>query len=215
MTMEMQSTAVNTAAKSKKRGFTLTEIAIVLGIVGLILGAIWVAAAAVYTNIRISNSNRHLLVITQNVRSLFSTSTVTGSASGTDMTTSLIPAGVFPTDLLPNGSSSTTVNSAWSGGQIHVYSSTGTAAGDAFTVQFEGIPSQGCINLLTAATGSGRDPGMIAAGGVANSSGGALVGSYTANNLSNAQATLSGVAAATACGNGATTVVAFQFRLRV
>ncbi len=29
----------------RNRGFTLTEMAIVLGVIGLILGAIWVAAA--------------------------------------------------------------------------------------------------------------------------------------------------------------------------
>ncbi len=196
MTMEMQKDAVSVTAKNKKRGFTLTEIAIVLGIVGLILGAIWVAAAAVYTNMRISNSNRHLLVITQNVRSLFATSTITGSADGV-ITTSLIPAGVFPTDLA--SATSTIVNSAWSGATIDVYSATITQTGDAFQVQFEGIPPQGCINLLTAATGSGRDPGMVGAGGSASAATDALT---TLNNLTLSNQSLAAASAATQCGRG-------------
>ena len=46
-----------TLRRQRRRGFTLTEIAIVLGIVGLILGAIWVAAAAVYNNLRVSHAD--------------------------------------------------------------------------------------------------------------------------------------------------------------
>ena len=52
----------------RKKGFTLTEIAIVLGIIGLILGAIWVAAASVYQNQRIGHANTALLHTAQSVR---------------------------------------------------------------------------------------------------------------------------------------------------
>src|SRR5882762_1552401 len=66
--------AVGSASREQeKRGFTLTEIAIVLGIVGLILGAIWVAAAAVYSNLRTSKATTELLNIVQNVRALYAT----------------------------------------------------------------------------------------------------------------------------------------------
>src|ERR1700685_3788359 len=113
----------------KKRGFTLTEIAIVLGIIGLILGAIWVAAAAVYTNMRVARSSQELLQITQAVRSLYATSTTTGvtTGDGSPMTTSLIPAGVFPNDSLPTGETSLTVNAPWNGGVINLYMDRGTA----------------------------------------------------------------------------------------
>ncbi len=58
----------------KTRGFTLTEAAIVLGIVGLILGAIWVAAAAVYENMRTNRANEQILKVAQAVRSLYASS---------------------------------------------------------------------------------------------------------------------------------------------
>src|ERR1700740_210314 len=63
-------------AGARKRGFTLTEIAIVLGIIGLILGAIWVAAAAVYNNMRTSKATTEILTAVQNVRALYATSQI-------------------------------------------------------------------------------------------------------------------------------------------
>src|ERR1700733_12022724 len=89
--------------RQTKRGFTLTEIAIVLGIIGLILGAIWVAAAAVYTNMRTSKTTTELLDIVQNVRAMYATSGTVdpaadmaafGIQAGGGLT--YIRAGVFP-----------------------------------------------------------------------------------------------------------------------
>ena len=45
-----QDITINTVAQKHKKGFTLTEIAIVLGIIGLILGAVWSAATSVYSS---------------------------------------------------------------------------------------------------------------------------------------------------------------------
>src|SRR3984957_16106234 len=59
--------------RQRRRGFTLTEIAIVLGIIGLILGAIWVAAAAVYNNMRTSKTTTELLDVAQNLRGMYAT----------------------------------------------------------------------------------------------------------------------------------------------
>lgn len=86
------------------RGFTLTEAAIVLGIVGLILGAIWVAAASVYGNMRVKRGSEQLLTIAQNVRQLMATSTQFGgnppANTGTNITVGMLNKNVFPTDVL-------------------------------------------------------------------------------------------------------------------
>src|SRR5271168_1816583 len=72
--MRKKFAAGSAGREEEKRGFTLTEIAIVLGIIGLILGAIWVAAAAVYNNLRTSRATTELLTIAQNVRATYATS---------------------------------------------------------------------------------------------------------------------------------------------
>src|ERR1700677_388286 len=86
-------------SEKRKKGFTLTEIAIVLGIIGLILGAIWTAAAAVYNNQRIAHANTAILQTAQGVRSLYANATSTGYATATDVTTMLAGANVLPSDL--------------------------------------------------------------------------------------------------------------------
>lgn len=150
-----------------RKGFTLTEVAIVLGIMGLILGAIWVAASSVYANQRVSKANTELMTIAQNIRSTFATQAQVDTAASTDITTSLIRAGVFPTDAINGGNpnTATSVLSPWNLGTIVVYSMTVNTTGDAFEIQFRNIPQAACISLLTAVGGTGRDQGMMMANG--------------------------------------------------
>lgn len=169
-------TAGQAAARDEaKRGFTLTEIAIVLGIVGLILGAIWVAAAAVYNNLRTSKGTTELLVTVQNIRALYATSGLVDA--GADMPVNAPPAagggrtylqaGVFPADTLdnPNVNLATQAFDPWQG-NISVQSTTsvGGTGTDAFYVVMDKVPQQACIGLLTSNVGQGRDPSMIGAG---------------------------------------------------
>jgi prepilin-type N-terminal cleavage/methylation domain-containing protein len=121
--MDMHIKPANHKARRKKeeRGFTLTEIAIVLGIIGLILGAIWVAAAAVYTNMRTSKTTTELLDIVQNMRAMYATSGVVDPtadmtfASGLQAAKALtyIQGGIFPADTINAGG--TGVQDPWNG----------------------------------------------------------------------------------------------------
>jgi prepilin-type N-terminal cleavage/methylation domain-containing protein len=165
------------AGRDENRGFTLTEIAIVLGIVGLILGAIWVAAAAVYNNLRTSKATTELLTVVQNVRAMYATSGLVDANAnmavaategvGTAAATYLA-AGVFPSDTLNNvdPSKATQAQDPW-GGTISVESATssGGVAADSFAVVFDRVPDNACIGILSSNVGQGRDPEMLAAVG--------------------------------------------------
>ena len=85
---------------NKPRGFTLTELALVLSIVGLVLGGVWVAASALYENMRLNKASTHLITIVQNIRKSMATSPSFGGAAGANITNRMRDRGVFPVDAL-------------------------------------------------------------------------------------------------------------------
>src|SRR6202000_3454343 len=90
MITEIRASSAKPVAK-RKRGFTLTEIAIVLGIIGLILGAIWAAASSVYANLKANAAQQGVLAAAQAVRSLYATSANTGVTNGNITTPGMSP----------------------------------------------------------------------------------------------------------------------------
>lgn len=87
--------------RENRRGLSLIETAIVLGVVGLVIGGIWVAAAAVQENFRQSRAQRDVLAIVSNLRQLFSQTNVpfnvTVYASNTN---TALNSSVFPADAI-------------------------------------------------------------------------------------------------------------------
>jgi len=139
MTMEMHTEATPQFVEReiKKRGFTLTEIAIVLGIIGLILGAVWAAATAVYSNIRVSQAEQGITQTAQAVRSMFAASGNTGVAALTIITT----PGMFPVSWV-NG---VNYGNPWN-------PPTGVASyvngnGTFFDIELTGVPNAACAAL--------------------------------------------------------------------
>jgi prepilin-type N-terminal cleavage/methylation domain-containing protein len=117
-----------------RHAFTLTELAIVLGVIGMILGAIWSAASSVYSNNRVSKAVTEVISIANGVRATFGTK---GSfpAGGLDITQAMVN---MNTAYLPNmlettcpgtGSYNVTLNACpvdpWGGGAVQVGYGTG------------------------------------------------------------------------------------------
>ncbi len=163
--------SVQSTAQESRRGFTLTEIAIVLGIVGLLLGAIWVAAAAVYNNLRVSHANTEVLQIAQAVRALYASTSSTGNAAA-DLTDGLICAKAVPSDMVLTacGGPGTMID-PWPQGRTAIYT---PATGDSFTIEMTEVPQSACISLLMNVAGTSRDPGLFQATGTAAAVGAAL-----------------------------------------
>ncbi|HAX92194.1 MAG TPA: hypothetical protein DCY07_08340 [Rhodospirillaceae bacterium] len=141
------------------RGFTLTEAAIVLGIVGLILGAIWVAAAAVYNNMRVSTTTNQLLQMVQSIRSMHATQQTVDAAITAEL---VAQAGGIPSDMITRDAAGvvTDVTDVW-GGQVNVSQGAST---DSFMITFANVPQGPCSDILVRSTGPGRDTGLSIAG---------------------------------------------------
>ncbi len=137
------------------RGFTLTEAAVVLGIIGMILGAVWVAAGSVYDGLRNKRANEEMLSIVQGVRSLFASSGTTNTTN--NMNADLIKARIIPADMV---TSTTTISNPW-GGAVDVVGQQISAAGDAFSVSFAAVPQAACARVVMAVGGRSRDPGLL------------------------------------------------------
>jgi len=158
---------VRKMGQGKNRGFTLTELAIVLGIIGTILGAIWTAAANVSAHNKAAKEVQEILTIVSNVRAFYGNR---GSfpAGTVCLNPVLVPASIFPADMTVPAiaTDGCTVNGTsqadpW-GKAVAVGTQTGWEGLPESTGAFEimvdwsardMLPSQ-CLPVLTALTGS-------------------------------------------------------------
>ena len=97
--------AITTHRQMKKHarcGFTLTEIAIVLGIIGIVLGAIWAAASRVYANNKTQRAAAQALQIANNYKMLWAETGIDIVGTWTDVTCMGVNSGLFPSDMIPS-----------------------------------------------------------------------------------------------------------------
>lgn len=130
-----------------KSGFNLIEIAIVLAVIGLVIGGIYTAASAVTENNRRQALQKQLLQIVQNVRNTYAT-----QPSFVIPTYAQIKAlALFPGDLTDNGTAFLNPYGGVVELTVDTYSPTGNQM---FRIYQHNVPQGACINLLTMAFGS-------------------------------------------------------------
>ena len=140
-----------------QKGFTLTEIAIVLGIMGLILGAIWTAASAVYSNRRSEEAQTAVIQAVQSLRVLYSTQ-AQFEAPG-DMNEELSKAGAIPKNLVlyKNTGEFDGTSGPFPNGKFNVTATDTTT----FAITMSLVPRENCINIIPIIAGNSRDPGLL------------------------------------------------------
>lgn len=99
-------------------GFSLTESVIVLGIVGIILGAVWGVTGGVFGNLKLREATEQLTLIVQNIRSVIGNSRNFTAFAGTDITDDIVVRSVFPSSTLANNAN-ITINPWWQDGVNH------------------------------------------------------------------------------------------------
>lgn len=125
------------------RGFTLIEVAIVLTIVGLVIGGIWLAASTVTGNQKKTALAQDVVQIVQNLRNMYNNQSVT-----TGLTTPVaIQAGAIPANLVVATGANGTARNVYSSaaGSLDVIS----PAANQFQISLTGIPQDACIELLS------------------------------------------------------------------
>jgi len=139
----------------KISGYTLTEAAIVLGIVGIILSSIWLAASSVYENNALRNASESIVKIAQNIRMIYLERSSFTSGNGTNLTNMFINSGAFPTDSLDESGNPIT---PWKTPiRIIVISPT------SFEIILDPtLPKNLCMKLASMMVGPGREPSLLA-----------------------------------------------------
>ncbi len=141
--------------KNRRQAFTLTEAAIVLGVVGIVLAAIWGAASTVSRNKSVNRTVEYQAMIVQNMRSLYKSRPLqTGTTNFTEL---MMKAEIFPTAMIAAGNP--LPQTVWDTDVTIIPVSTTT-----FRISYPAtLPTEVCIQLVARSAGSGRDRGLTAA----------------------------------------------------
>jgi prepilin-type N-terminal cleavage/methylation domain-containing protein len=139
---------------TRRRGFTLVELAIALLVAGLILGAVWVAAGNVWSNYRLYRTNQELAKLTQNVREYYMNAQ---AVPALNITLTLDGLNLFPFEMRRDQNAAPGLaridhpfNSTWPGGSVAVLgvACPGGASVTCFRVQMFGLAQNECARLL-------------------------------------------------------------------
>lgn len=174
--------------KNSKKGFNLIEIAIVLAVVGLVIGGIYVAAASVTDNQRKQKAQSQLLTIVQNMRNTYSNQPFSATPAVAD----LQAARVVPADISVSGN-----NMSGAYGSIAI----ARVTDDVFSLTLGNVTEGGCIDFLTKNFGTASQINQIGLDNI-------TVGATVFNEAS--PGTIA--SANTACN--ATNTMVFNFRVR-
>lgn len=139
----------------KKRGFNLIEAAVVLGIVGLVIGGIWVAAATLNEQWKAARHAQQLQLIANRTMTLLKGQSYSGGG-WTSMVTELLAAGVFPEDM-PVVSSYP--RNPW-GGMVSVSLAPGSPSTQ-FEVATRDLSYATCIKIVFAVAGTFKDGNFL------------------------------------------------------
>jgi len=138
------------------RGFTLTEIAIVLGVIGLIVGGVWFVAGMVRENARISQAVNQMNLVGQNMTSMLQGGYNPGLGAGTDITASMISSQAIPSWATSPSAPTTQAVHPWNEGTTattgyHLFWMNSNPR--TYRMSFYQVTRTGCVGLITQATG--------------------------------------------------------------
>lgn len=157
-----------------RRGFTLAEMAIVLGILLLVFAGVFGLAQVARNRADINVASNQILQIISNMRDLYASRNIAAVPEGAPDMAVLVQSGVFPVDMLDiqpkKGAlpaANARVHHAWSPTGDHSVQITSIQrvlnpppGGLVFTLQFLNVPSDVCIELVDNNATPGPETGL-------------------------------------------------------
>jgi len=180
-------------------GFNLIETAIVLGIVGLVVGGIWAAAAGAYESMRQQKASEEVLALAQAVRSVYAQPGAPSIFTAPETLTDFKTLGI-PSDMINSAGDGLT--DPWG----HAVTLAPGATAGTFTLQYTTMPVTSCINFVTKLANVGTGTGLQTIGGAA--------GATTVDLTSGIGAAIAPTAGATGCPANGTGAPYIVFSLR-
>ncbi|EQC2856510.1 type IV pilus major subunit protein BfpA [Salmonella enterica] len=140
---------LNSKRKSKK-GFSLLELLLVLGIIA----ALVVAAFIVYPKVQASQRAQ---AESNNIATIQAGVLYTSASSFTGLTNTVaVQAKIFPDNMLSGTGNAAKPINAFKGNVTLAAAATGpsSAAGSSFTITYDNVPAAECVKITTAAAGN-------------------------------------------------------------
>ncbi len=162
-----RSLAICGPALCRKRGFNLIESAIVLGVVGLVIGGIWVASSAMIENHKVNKTVADIQLIVKSTQNLVSISDaiLTVAQNGgvsTHIESTLLDASAFPADWIKG---SQRYNPFGGNVTVIIPSGSTSVSKPRFEIWLYSIPKAACIKLVAKLSGIAAMAGEVGTGG--------------------------------------------------
>jgi prepilin-type N-terminal cleavage/methylation domain-containing protein len=158
----------------KRKAFTLTEIAIVLGVVGVVLAGVWTAAGKVYTNHKVSLAVQETMSLAESLRKVYK---IRGTVDNGNLTQFAVNSGMYRPDMLsplscdtaaPAGNDGLSITPCpvhpWNG-EMAIGGGTfgcSSCTTDNFTIVLYGLTNSQCVPFLTALIPRAVNDGLYA-----------------------------------------------------
>jgi type II secretory pathway pseudopilin PulG len=160
----MTSLPLKGARSKKKKGFSLIEAAVVLGVVGVVIGGIWVATSAVLAKMRVNTLTQEVMTLYQNVIAAYPRRANDDFWTPDPITNTLVPATwteypAWSSFVEPSFGYAMNFGGDVDGGNFELY---------IWPISTSTIPKSICINLVTslfmALKKTGHDVGLNSGG---------------------------------------------------
>ncbi|MDK1973635.1 prepilin-type N-terminal cleavage/methylation domain-containing protein [Klebsiella sp. K4-154] len=138
--------------KKSKKGFSLLELLLVLGIIAALVVAAFIVYPKVQASQRAQAESNNIAAIQAGVKALY-----TSASSFTGLTNSVaVQAKIFPDNMLSGSGSAAKPINAFKGNVTLAADKTGPsgADGSSFTIIYSNVPAAECTKIITAVAGN-------------------------------------------------------------